>query len=130
MLKVKAAQSCLTLCDPMDYTRHSLGQNTWVGSLYNLQGVFPTQGWKPGLSHCRQILYQLRHKGSPTLLQAKRWGGKKFDFGHYIFSLISSSLPLSFWFASFLPNPWKYASRKAHRKFPAIDFCTLILYTL
>ena len=38
------------------------GQNTGVGSLFLLQGIFPTQGWNPGLLHCRQILYQLSHK--------------------------------------------------------------------
>ena len=43
---------------------NSLGQNTGVGSLCLLQGIFPTQGSNPGLPHCRQILYQLRHKGS------------------------------------------------------------------
>ena len=30
-----------------------------------LQGIFPTQGWNPGLLHCRQILYCLSHQGSP-----------------------------------------------------------------
>ena len=30
-----------------------------------LQGIFPTQGWNPGLPHCRWILYELSHKGSP-----------------------------------------------------------------
>ena len=30
-----------------------------------LQGVFPTQGSNPGLPHCRQILYELSHKGNP-----------------------------------------------------------------
>ena len=43
---------------------NSPGQNTGVGSSSLLQGIFPTQGWKPSL-HCRQILYQLSHKGSP-----------------------------------------------------------------
>ena len=43
----------------------SPGQNTGVGSHSILQGIFPTQGSNPGLSHCRQILYQFRHKGSP-----------------------------------------------------------------
>ena len=41
------------------------GQNTEVGSLSLLQGIFPTQGSNTGLPHCRQILYQLSHKGSP-----------------------------------------------------------------
>ena len=41
---------------------NSPGQNTGVGSLSLLQGVFPTQGSNPGLPLCRQILYQLSHK--------------------------------------------------------------------
>ena len=43
---------------------NSPGQNTGVGSLSLLQGIFPTQGSNPGLPHCRQILYQLGHQGS------------------------------------------------------------------
>ena len=43
----------------------SPGQNTGVGSLSLLQGIFPTQGSNPGLPHCGQILYQLSHKRSP-----------------------------------------------------------------
>ena len=43
---------------------NSPGQNTGVGSLSLLQGIVPTQGLNPGLQHCRQILYQLSHKGS------------------------------------------------------------------
>ena len=41
-------------------------KNTGVGCLSLLQGIFPTQGSNPGLPHCRQILYQLNHKGSPV----------------------------------------------------------------
>ena len=48
---------------------NSLGQNTGVGSLSLLQGIFPTQELNPGLPHCRQILYQLSHKGSPRILE-------------------------------------------------------------
>ena len=47
---------------------NSLGQNTGMGSLSLLQGMFPTQGSNPGLHHCRQILYQLSHKGSPIMV--------------------------------------------------------------
>ena len=47
---------------------NSPGQNTGVGSLSLLQGIFPTQGSNPGLLHCRRILYQLSHKGSPRRL--------------------------------------------------------------
>ena len=45
------------------------GQNTRVGSLSLLQGIFPTHGLNPGLPHCRQILYQLSHQGSPRILE-------------------------------------------------------------
>ena len=33
------------------------------------RGIFPTQGLNPGLQHCRQILYQLSHQGSPRILE-------------------------------------------------------------
>ena len=47
---------------------NSPGQNTGVGSCSLLQGILPTQGSNPGLPHCRWILYQLSHKGSPCSL--------------------------------------------------------------
>ena len=46
---------------------NSPGQNTGVSSLSLLQGIFATQGLNPCLPHCRQILYQLSHKGSPFI---------------------------------------------------------------
>ena len=49
--------------------RNSPGQNTGVGGLPLLQGIFPTQGSNPGLPHCRRILHQLGHKGSPRILK-------------------------------------------------------------
>ena len=48
---------------------NSPGQNTGVGSLSLLQGIFPTQGLNPGLLHRRRILYQLSHQGSPRILE-------------------------------------------------------------
>ena len=47
--------------------RNSPGQNTGVGSLSLLQGIFPTQGSNPGFPHCKQIFYQLSHEGSPKI---------------------------------------------------------------
>ena len=47
---------------------NSPGQNTGVGSLSLLQGIFPTQESNQGLLHCRQILYQLSYQGSPIPL--------------------------------------------------------------
>ena len=44
-------------------------QNTGVGSLSLLKGIFPTQGLNPGLPHCRRILCQLSHQGSPRILE-------------------------------------------------------------
>ena len=44
----------------------SPGQNTGVGSLSLLQGLFPTQGLNPGLLHCRWILYQMSHTHTHT----------------------------------------------------------------
>ena len=57
---------------PLDYIYspwNSSGQNTRVGSLSLLQGIFPTQGSNPGLPHCRWIPYQLSHQGSPFSFQ-------------------------------------------------------------
>ena len=48
---------------------NSPGRNTGVGSLSLLQEIFPTQGSNPGLPHCRWILYQLSHMGSPRILE-------------------------------------------------------------
>ena len=44
-------------------------KNTGVGSRSLLRGIFPTQGLNQVLLHCRQILYQLSHKGSPRILE-------------------------------------------------------------
>ena len=57
----------------MSYTLRSHGvlqarKLEW-GTFSLLQGIFPTQGLNPGLPHCRQILYQLSHKGSPRILE-------------------------------------------------------------
>ena len=53
-------QSCLTLCNPMDYSLpgssvhgDSPGKNTGMGCHTLLQGIFPTQGSNPGLLHYR-----------------------------------------------------------------------------
>ena len=65
-------QSCLTLCDPMDCKTPSFpvheslqaGILKWVVFPFS-RGSSPTQGSNPGLPHCRQVLYQLSHKGKP-----------------------------------------------------------------
>ena len=44
---------------------NSPGQNTGVGSLSLLQGIFPIQGSNPGLLHCRQISSPSERQGKP-----------------------------------------------------------------
>ena len=51
---------------------NSPGQNTGVGSLSLLQGIFPSQGLNLGLPHCGWIHCQLKHRGSPRILE---WSG-------------------------------------------------------
>ena len=57
---------------------NSPGQNTGVGSHSLLQRIVPMQGSNPGLLHCRQILYQLNHQGSPRILE---WVAYPFSRG-------------------------------------------------
>ena len=67
----EVAQSCPTLCDPMDCSLPGLsvrgifpGKGIGVGCRFLLQGIFPTQGSNSGLLHCTQTLYRLSHQGS------------------------------------------------------------------
>ena len=58
-VKVLVAQSCLTLCNSMDYSppgssvHGSPGKNTRVGSHSLHQGIFPIQRSNLGVLHCR-----------------------------------------------------------------------------
>ena len=64
MSEVRVAQPCLTLCDPMGHAAHELSRpEYWSGYLFPSPGDLPN----PGLPHCRRILYQLSHQGSPKL---------------------------------------------------------------
>ena len=83
IVKVKAlvAQSCPTLCDPMDCglpgsSVHGILQPRILEQVAvsfsrehsqprnQARGIFPTQGSSPGLPHCRQVLYGLSPQGS------------------------------------------------------------------
>ena len=64
LVVVLVAQSCLTLCDPMDCSLTKLlcpwnspGKNTGVDSHSLLQEIFLTQGSNLGLPHSRQITF-------------------------------------------------------------------------
>ena len=79
LVKLRVTQSCPTLWLCRLYSlSNSPGQNTGVDSHSLLQGIFPTQGLNPGLPHCRRILYQLSHKGSPRILE---WVADPFSRG-------------------------------------------------
>ena len=75
-MKVKVAQSCPTLCDPVDCSLpgssvHGILQARilgWVAFPFS-RGIFPTQRLNPGLSRCRHILSQLSHKRSSETLE-------------------------------------------------------------
>ena len=70
---LKWCESRLVMCDFLWPT-----QNPGMGSITLLQGICPTQGSNPGLPHCRRILYQLSHKGSPRRLE---WVAYPFSRG-------------------------------------------------
>ena len=70
------AQSCPTLCDPMDHglpgsSVHGIFQTRvleWVAISFS-RVIFPTQGSNLGLVHLRQTLYRLSHQESPRKLK-------------------------------------------------------------
>ena len=66
---VGESESCSVVADslrPHEFSMEFSGQNTGVGSLSLLQGIFLTQGWNPGPPHCRRIPYQLSQQKSPA----------------------------------------------------------------
>ena len=69
----KSLQSCLTLCNPMDYNPpiicpwDSLVKNNGVGCHALLQGIFLTHGFNLSPQHCRQFLYHISHQRSPAV---------------------------------------------------------------
>ena len=76
--KVKVTQSCLILCDPIDYRVYGIFQARileWVAFPFSRGSSL---GWNPGLWNYRQILYQLSHKGSPRILE---WVAYPFSRG-------------------------------------------------
>ena len=87
--EVKVTQSCLTLCNPMDYTVHGIVQARlpeWVAfpfsrgssqsrdrtQVSHIAGRFftswATREAQEYFLHCRQILYQLSYEGSCVIL--------------------------------------------------------------
>ena len=71
------AQSCPTLCNPMDCSLpgssiHGIfsGKSTGVGCHWLLQGIFLTQGSNPGLPHCSQMLLPSEPPGKSDKLES------------------------------------------------------------
>ena len=56
-------------------------KNTGVGSLFLLQGIFPTQESNWGLLHCRQILYKLSYQGNPHIFSPRNSPGQNTGLG-------------------------------------------------
>ena len=64
---------CVYVCGVwLDSPWNSPGQNTAVGNRSLLQGIFPTEGWNPGLPHCRQISLPAEPSGFIYLKDGKR----------------------------------------------------------
>ena len=73
---MKAAQLLLTLFDPMDYIAHEILQARileWIAFPFlpnpGIESIWSPIEFSPGLLRCRQILYQLSHRGSPRILE-------------------------------------------------------------
>ena len=77
MKQARVCVSCLVMSNSATpwtvahQTPLSLGfsrQEYWSGLHFLLQGIFPTQGSKLGLLHCRQVLYCLSYREFPGYL--------------------------------------------------------------
>ena len=71
-LCAQSLRSCPTLCDPLAIAHQALLSMgfSWKDGLSCralLLGIFPTQGLKLHILHCRQILYHQRHLGNQPL---------------------------------------------------------------
>ena len=67
-LKLLIAQSCPTHCNPIDCSLPGFSvHGIFLARILEFVAIpFLTQGWNPGLPHCRQILYHLSPQGSPN----------------------------------------------------------------
>ena len=117
------AHSCLTLCDPMDYSPphssvlgDSPGKNTRVGCHALLQGIFPTQGSNLGLPHCRQMLYLLSHQGCPR-------PGSPLPF-----SILALRAPWTVWKGKSQSHQWQQQRVLGYTSYHHISYCMEHIY--
>ena len=99
----KWSESCSVVSNSLQPHRlyspwNSLSQNIGTGSLSLLQGIFPTQESNQGLLHCRKILCQLSHKGSPGV---SIFPSKSTDFKLSVSNVVYFSL-----FVDEKTEPW------------------------
>ena len=96
------AQSCLTLCDPMDCSPPSSSvhgtffssKNTGAGCHFFLQGVFLTQGSNRHLLHWQADSLPPSHLGSPLYIYIKGDSLAVQWLGHHILTAgIRGSIP-------------------------------------
>ena len=94
-VKVLVTRSCLTLCKPMDCSPTGSSVRgilqariaEWVAMRISRDLPDPgmkTQGWNPGLPHCRQILYCLSYPKPGTCLYSC---ASKAQMPHPVFAL-------------------------------------------
>ena len=119
------AQSRPTLWDPMDWSLpdssvhgNSPGKNSGVDCHALLQGIFPTQGWNPGLPHCRQIIYCLGHQESPCIWYIEGKIGT--------LKILSVFLITSCWFLKFLTFVIFKLFKHAHFLFSSFYFLQIL----
>ena len=104
-------QSCPTLCNSLDCSPpgssvhgDSAGKNTGEGCHALLQGIFPTQGLKPGLPHCRPISAQYWANGiSPPGIDCHSLQTEEFFWivkNHHFLSSGRSHLRIFFFYLS------------------------------
>ena len=81
-----------------------------MGCHFLLQGIFLTQGFNPGLLHCRQTLYHLSHQGNPSV---------QFS----CCSVVCDSLR---------PHEWQHASPYIHgiSQISSIDFNYVVVWRI
>ena len=118
---------------------NSPGQNTGVSSLSLLQGIFPNQGLNPGLPHCRRILYQLSHKGSPRILERvaypfssrsswpRNWTRVSCIAGKFFTNRVSGKTRLA-WVKKNFKKLWWFFSCSLFLRVTTRSVCSLVLY--
>ena len=85
----------------------SPGKNTGVGAWSLLQGIFPTQGWNPGLPYSRQILCCLSYRQVHMCFPHGLYIGSALTFKKYFEIVCLMKMPGKCWSTyGFLAYKW------------------------